>query len=122
MKFLRIALPALLVLTVFRQSGYAWNIPGHMLSGAIAYQIVQRENPSTLPILRSVLQKNPWYETNWKAQLEKLPETERDEILFMLAARWADDIRTRDKAESHPPWHYVDFRSSQKASQRAFRP
>src|SRR5690349_15279396 len=99
MKFLRIALPALLVLTVFRQFGYAWNIPGHMLSGAIAYQIVQRENPSTLPILRSVLQKNPWYETNWKAQLEKLPETERDEILFMLAARWADDIRKRDKAE-----------------------
>src|ERR1051325_662461 len=30
-------------------------------------------------------------------------------MLFMLAARWADDIRTRDKAESHPPWHYIDF-------------
>ena len=27
----------------------------------------------------------------------------------MLAARWPDDIRARDKAESHPPWHYVDF-------------
>jgi hypothetical protein len=24
----------------------AWNIPGHMLSGTIAYQILQRENPS----------------------------------------------------------------------------
>ena len=41
--------------------------------------------------------------------MEKLSETERDEMLFMLAARWADDIRTRDKAESHPPWHYIDF-------------
>ena len=30
-------------------------------------------------------------------------------MLFMLAARWADDIRTRDPAESHPLWHYVDF-------------
>ena len=49
------------------------------------------------------------YETRWKAQLQKLPDTERDEMLFMLAARWADDIRTRDPSESHPQWHYIDF-------------
>jgi hypothetical protein len=55
------------------------------------------------------LEKNPWYESRWKSQLEKLPESERDEMLFMLAARWADDIRTQDKAESRLPWHYVDF-------------
>src|ERR1051325_9344870 len=30
-------------------------------------------------------------------------------MLFMLAARWADDIRTLDKAETRLPWHYVDF-------------
>jgi hypothetical protein len=41
--------------------------------------------------------------------IEKLLEPERDEMLFMLAARWADDIRTLDKAESRLPWHYVDF-------------
>jgi hypothetical protein len=64
---------------------------------------------STIPIVRSVFEKNPWYETRWKAQLEKLPQSERDEMLFMLAARWPDDIRTRAKAESHPPWHYIDF-------------
>ena len=80
-----------------------------MLSGAIAYQILQRENPSTIPSVRSVLEKHVWYETRWKAQLDKMPEAERDEILFMLAARWADDIRTRDKAKSHPAWHYIDF-------------
>jgi len=51
----------------------AWNIPGHMLSGGIAYQILQRENPSTIPTVRSILEKNPWYETRWKSQLEKLP-------------------------------------------------
>src|SRR5690242_16745406 len=87
----------------------AWNIHGHMLSGAIAYQILQRENPAAIPVVRSILEKNPWYEMRWKPQWEKLPEPERDEMLFMLAARWANDIRTRDKAESHPPWHYVDF-------------
>ena len=52
----------------------AWNIPGHMLSGTIAYQILQRENPSTITTVRSVLEKNPWYETRWKSQLEKLPK------------------------------------------------
>jgi S1/P1 nuclease len=51
-----------------------------------------------------------WYESSrWKSQLGKLPNAERDEMLFMLAARWADDIRTLDKAESRLPWHYVDF-------------
>jgi hypothetical protein len=37
-------------LVPFPFDGLAWNIPGHMLSGAIAYQILQRENPSTIPI------------------------------------------------------------------------
>jgi hypothetical protein len=49
----------------------AWNTPGHMLSGAIAYQIRRRETPTTIPGVRSLLEKNPWYETRWKAQLEK---------------------------------------------------
>ena len=31
------------VLLLLRYDAVAWNIPGHMLSGAIAYQILQRE-------------------------------------------------------------------------------
>ena len=90
-------------------NAFAWNIPGHMLSGAIAYQLLQRENPAAIARIRSILEKNPWYETHWTAQLEKLPETDRIEMLFMLAARWADDIRTKDPSLSHPLWHYVGF-------------
>jgi hypothetical protein len=75
----------------------------------VAYQILQRENPATIASVRSVLEKNSWYEAPWKSQLEKLPPDQRDKILFMLAARWADDIRTLDKAQSRLPWHYVDF-------------
>jgi hypothetical protein len=78
-----------------------------MLSGAIAYQILQREKPETVSVVRALLEKNPWYEKQWRGQLEKLPEADRDEYLFMLAARWADDIRRRDPADSHPPWHNV---------------
>jgi len=44
----------------------AWNIPGHMLSGAIAYQILHPENPAAIPPVRSILEKNAWYETRWK--------------------------------------------------------
>ena len=87
----------------------AWNIPGHMLSGAIAYQILQRESSGAIPTARAILEKNPWYEILWKAQLEKQAEIDRDEMLFMLAARWADDLITQDPTESHLSWHYIDF-------------
>ncbi len=30
-------------------------------------------------------------------------------VLFMLAARWANDIRTRDKPQSRPAWHYINL-------------
>ena len=108
-KLLCVAIAALLILSLSASNSCAWNIPGHMLSGAIPYQILQRESPAVIPTVRSVLEKNPWYESRWKAQLDKLPEAERDETLFMLAARWADEIRTLDKAESRLPWHYIDF-------------
>jgi hypothetical protein len=43
------------------------------------------EKPTMIPKIRSVLEKNPWYETRWKAQLEKLQIQKQDEMLFMLA-------------------------------------
>jgi hypothetical protein len=87
----------------------AWNIPGHMLIGSIAYQILRRESPSIITTVRASLERHPWYESHWKGQLEKIPEGERDEMLFMLASRWADDIRTRDQAQHRGPWHYINF-------------
>ena len=40
---------------------------------------------------------------------EALPESQRGEVLFMLAARWADDIRTKDKAQHRGQWHYINW-------------
>ena len=87
----------------------AWNIPGHMLSGSIAYQILRTESPPTIATVKAILAKHPWYDSHWKEQLEKLPESDRDELLFMLAPRWADDIRTRDRAQHRQPWHYINY-------------
>ena len=44
-----------LALLIFLLHALAWNIPGHMLSGAIAYQILQRERPATIPAMGSIL-------------------------------------------------------------------
>jgi hypothetical protein len=32
---------------------FAWNIPGHMLSAAIAYQVLQQERPQTIDQVKS---------------------------------------------------------------------
>jgi hypothetical protein len=80
-----------------------------MLSGAIAYQILRAESPATIATVKAILEKHPWHDSRWKEQLELLSESQRDELLFMLAPRWADDIRTRDKAQHRGPWHYINF-------------
>src|SRR5262245_31768244 len=87
----------------------AWNIPGHMLSGAIAYQVLQQENLQTIQKVKAVLEKHPWYANQWQARLQDVPVADHSLVLFMQAARWADDIRTRNKAQSRPPWHYVNI-------------
>jgi hypothetical protein len=51
----------------------AWNIPGHMLSAAIAYQILQQENPQTIEKVRALLEKHPWYVNQWQARLQDVP-------------------------------------------------
>jgi hypothetical protein len=93
-----------------------------MLSGAIAYQSC---NGKVQRRFSTILEKHPWYADGWRDDIAKLAESQRDEILFMLAARWADDIRTRDKAESPLQWHYIDFPfkpGSEPASIQAIEP
>ena len=65
----------------------AWNIPGHMLSGIIAYQVLQQEGPQTIEKVKAVLEKHPWYANQWQARLQDVPVADRDVVLFMQAAR-----------------------------------
>jgi hypothetical protein len=80
----------------------AWNIPAHMLSAAITYQILRQENHNSIEKVKAVLEKHPWYANQWQARLQEVPVADRDIVLFMQAARWADDIRSRDKAQNRP--------------------
>jgi hypothetical protein len=79
-----------------------------MLSGIIAYQILQQENPPTIEKVKAVLEKHPWYASQWQSRLQDVPVADRDQGWFMQAARWPDDIRSQDKAQNRPCWHYID--------------
>jgi hypothetical protein len=63
----------------------AWNIPGHMLSAAIAYQILRQENPPTIEKVKAVLEKHPWYANQWRARLRNVPVADHGLVLFMQA-------------------------------------
>src|SRR5262245_51183081 len=56
----------------------AWNIPGHMLSGAVAYQVLQQESPQTIDKVKAVLEKHPSYENQWQARLQDVPTADRE--------------------------------------------
>ena len=87
----------------------AWNIPGHMLSAAIAHQILQQESPPTVDKVKAVLALHPWHSTRWQNSLAPFAGVETDVMLFMLASRWPDDIRTTDKSHHRGPWHHVNI-------------
>jgi len=104
-----IASLAFLMLAISSSPANAWNKPGHMLSAAIAYQVLQQENPPTIEKVKTLLEKHPWYANRWQARLQDAPIADRDLVLFMQAARWPDDIRITDKAQNRPRWHYINF-------------
>jgi hypothetical protein len=99
---------AFLVLLTWHGTALAWNAAGHQVSGAIAYQVLQKESPQTVAKVLAVLRGLPDFEKMWGKKLTAAPEAERDELLFMLATRWADDIRGRPQYD-HPKWHYINF-------------
>jgi hypothetical protein len=88
--------------------GLAWNRAGHMATGAIAFDSLLPASPATVARVAAILRQHPQYETRWKPQMADMSEQDQDRFLFMLAARWPDDIRG-DKAFDHPLWHYIDY-------------
>jgi S1/P1 Nuclease len=91
-------------------SAVAWNKAGHMVSGAIAYADLKQANPETLARVIALLKTHPHFETKWAPRLVQLPLSpeEQDLYLFMLAARWPDDIRG-DPTFHHGAWHYINL-------------
>jgi hypothetical protein len=64
-----IAFLVLIILAVLPLPASAWNIPGHMLSAAVAYQVLRQENPQTIEKVKAVLEHHPWYTHQWHERL-----------------------------------------------------
>jgi len=86
----------------------AWNKAGHMVTGAIAYDVLKKDSPDTIAKVVALLQKHPDYQARWARQIEDRDEADRDVYLFMLATRWSDDVRGKAKYD-RPAWHYVNL-------------
>jgi len=103
-----IASLVLITLAALPLPARAWNIPGHMLSGIIAYEVLSQERPQSIEKVKALLEKHPWYANQWQARLQDVPVADHGLTLFMQAARWPDDIR-RDKQYHRAPWHYINW-------------
>ncbi|MCU1336520.1 MAG: hypothetical protein JWO19_2101 [Bryobacterales bacterium] len=86
----------------------AWNRAGHMAMAAIAYDELLRAAPSTVVRVVTILRQHPQYESRWKPQVAGMSEQDEERYLFMLAARWPDDVRG-DSQFDHPEWHYINY-------------
>jgi hypothetical protein len=53
----------------------------------MAYQILQQENLPTIEKVKAVLAKHSWYVNQWQTRLQDVPVAQRDQVLFMQAAR-----------------------------------
>lgn len=78
-----------------------------MVSGAIAYAALKHDRPDVLARVARILKAHPQFEGSWAKRLDDAPDGDRDLMLFMLAARWPDDIRD-DSAYHHSRWHYIN--------------
>lgn len=95
--------------TAFCMPALAWNRATHMVTGAIAYQEMKASSPETVARIVAILRQHPEYKQRWASKVNDagLSEDDRNQYLFMLAARWPDDIR--GNVYDHPTWHYINY-------------
>ncbi|UHG91100.1 S1/P1 nuclease [Spirosoma oryzicola] len=88
-----------------------WNKATHMAIGAMAYQELNTTSPQLLPKLLTILKQHPYFQNRWAPQMAalKLSQQEQDEYLFMLAARWPDDVKGTDPYHDHFSWHFINY-------------
>src|ERR1035438_10458108 len=109
--FLSFSLVALLT-ALLPSPAHAWNRAGHMVTGAVAFQVLKQDDDKTIDKVIALLKKHPDF-PRWDKMMEKLKDEDRDLFLFMMAARWADDAR--DNRIFYPPdlqndkLHYINL-------------
>jgi hypothetical protein len=99
---MRIALLAALVVVV-PSAAHAWSNQGHMATAAIAYDRLRASDPAAIAAVVRIMAAHP-QAAGFARALRGVAPGERDRRLFMLIARWPDDIR--GTGFDRPKWHY----------------
>lgn len=118
MRFIVVAVCAALLIS--SSPAVAWNGRGHMMVASVAWRNL---TPSMRERVTEILKLNPEY-PKWIAGVSA---AQRDEVAFMRASKWADDIKfrpgySRDEADGpgaaggrayddvlqHRYWHFKD--------------
>ena len=99
---------AAVAVLAFPRTAAAWSRTGHMVHGAIAYQDLRARDTVALRRIVTILKAHPQYASLWLPQLAKLDSADHDIGLFMLAARWPDDVRDQPEYH-HGTWHYTNY-------------
>jgi hypothetical protein len=63
---IRLAWLVLVTLAAPPPFALAWNMPGHMLFVAVAYQVFRQENPQSIEKVKAVLERHPWCANQWQ--------------------------------------------------------
>lgn len=88
----------------------AWSFAGHMLCGSEVCTRLHARNPQRCAELVELLRVHPHYASHWRPICAELPVEREAEVLFMLAARWPDDVREAPwRGLYHRrAWHFVN--------------
>jgi hypothetical protein len=105
-----VAVIAIGVTSCLANDAHAWNKSGHMTSAAIAYDDLMARSPATAEQVVAILRRHPQYDQRWRSEVEatKLSKDESNRRLFMLAARWPDDVRG-DHNFDRPKDHFINL-------------
>src|ERR1700757_3407048 len=82
---------SLLALTTLGGGGpaFAWDSFGHMVVADLAWRDLHANAPQLLDRVDTLLRLNPSY----PAWVKGVPASARQEVAFVQAAHWADDIK-----------------------------
>jgi hypothetical protein len=78
-----------LVLAATAVPSFAWDSFGHMVVADVAWRDLQANAPRLLGRIDALLQLNPSY----PAWIKGVPASARQEVAFVQASHWADDIK-----------------------------
>lgn len=85
-----------------------WNKAAHMVMAAVAYADLEKRNPAVLQEVVDILRHHPQIASGWADKLDGNSGDNDDLHLFMMAARWPDDIRG-NRAYDKPKLHFINI-------------